>query len=457
MHRLFWKLFLTYWLALIVFSVITLFAASIYLDRVRTRHEATQGGKEFPTIAESARAAVSARGKQGLIEWATEADEEDLVPVMVLDKDGHDLLEREVSLRPLSHLHRHQRLVQEGRSDNEAHHAVRMPDGTEYWLVRDFREATLGRFLTRPKVIAVPLGLAAFVSALVCLLLARYLAGPIELLRQASQAYASGNFNHRVGPSLGGRRDEIVDLAHALDEMADRLDQILTGQRTLLRDVSHELRSPLARVQAALGLARQSGASDEIQLDRIEREAERLNELIGEILMYSRLNSGIRNIRQMPLDLGQLLADTVEDSQLEGSLRDVQVEFSHESPAPVYGYPPVLQSALDNVLRNAVRHSPKGASVEVSLTEESSDTGDKDYAIRVRDHGPGIPVAMLDSIFEPFVRIDTTADAAGFGLGLAIARRALQMHGGKIKAENASGGGLLMTMRLPVVSTSTHP
>ena len=452
MHRLFWKLFLGYWLALIVFSGCTLFAASLYLERVRSKqHESPRIQHEFPTIAASARAAVAAHGKQGLIEWATEADEGDLVPVMVLDKNGRDLLNRVVSARPLAHLQQHLRLMREGRnSDEDAHHGVRMPDGSEYWLVRDYREASLGRFLTRPKVLAVPMALAALVGAIVCLLLAHYLAAPVERLRRASQAYASGDFSHRVGPSLGRRRDEIVDLAHALDEMAERLDLILTSQRMLLRDVSHELRSPLARVQAALGLARQNGGNNEIQLDRIERETERLGELIGEILNYSRLTSGIQDVKRTQLDLNQLLSDVVEDANLEGSVKAIRVKFDNEEMAPFDGCISILQSALENVLRNAVQHAPAASQVEVSLARETTNLRFSDYVIRVRDHGPGVPDDMLDSIFDPFVRVEANRDHRGIGLGLAIAKRALQTHCGKIQAENAVGGGLVMTIRLPL-------
>lgn len=451
MNRLFWKLFLTYWITLILFTLGCLFAASLYLDQTRARHEGASPLEEYASRIQMARAAVAANGKAGLIEWATRLDSEELVPLMVLDNEGHDLLQREVSARTMDHLHRHLQRAQESPANDKPQRAIRLPDGTEYWLVPDFQGANLGRFLSRPKVIGVPLILAALLSGLVCLLLARYLTAPIERLRQATHAYAAGDFSKRVSPSLGGRRDEIVDLAQALDNMAERLDTLLNSQRALLRDVSHELRSPLARVQAALGLARQRGTGDERELDRIEQQTERLNDLIGEILTFSRLDTGVQKAASEPIDLGSLVAEMAENARLEGAGRGIRVEYAHLDPAPCLGDPMLLHSVLDNVLRNAMLHSSEASLIEVSLTEEADTAGRIDHVIRIRDHGPGVPDDMLDAIFDPFVRVEAARDRnhGGVGLGLAIARRAIQAQHGQIKAENHPQGGLLVTIRLP--------
>ena len=290
--------------------------------------------------------------------------------------------------------------------------------------------------------------MAALLSGLVCLLLARYLTSPMERLRLASLAYAAGDFSKRVGPSLGGRRDEVVDLAHALDNMAERLDTLLHSQRGLLRDVSHELRSPLARVQAALGLARQRGRGNERELDRIEQQTERLNELIGEILTFSRLDTGVHKLVNESLDLSLLLAEMVDNTRLEGERRGIRVEYTQGTPAPCLADSMLLHSVLDNVLRNALLHSPDQGWIEVTLAQDNSSG---DHVIRVRDHGPGVPEGMQDAIFEPFVRVDAARDhnRGGVGLGLAIARRAIQAQRGQIRAENHPQGGLLVTIRLP--------
>jgi two-component system sensor histidine kinase CpxA len=451
MHRLYWKLFLTFWTTLILFSLACLFAASFYLDQTRARHEAANPMREYAARVQEASAIAAVSGKAGLSAWAARLDAEELVPMLVLDSEGHDLLQREVSAHALNHLQRRLQRGQWSSREDGFRRAIRLPDGGEYWLVPDFRGANLGRFLVRPRVLAVPLAMAALVSGLVCLLLARYLTAPMERLRQATQRYAAGDFSQRVSPSLGRRRDEIVDLAHALDNMAERLDTLLNSQRALLRDVSHELRSPLARVQAALGLARQRGKGDERELERIERETERLNDLIGEILTFSRLDTGVHKVFSEPLDLASLLTQIIENARLEGASRNIEIQYAAEDSAPCHGDPMLLHSVLDNVLRNALLHSPDAGLIEVALTRETGAAGRGDHVVRIRDHGPGVPDDMLESIFEPFVRVDAARDRnhGGVGLGLAIARRAIQAQHGRIQAENHPQGGLLVTIRLP--------
>ncbi len=451
MHRLFWKLFVTYWIALILFALGSLFAASFYIEQTHARHDASSPMEEFNNRLQQARQAAAADGKPGLREWATRLDGEELVPLLVLDKDGHDLLQREASPRALGHLMRHLERLRNQPSHDERHPSIRLPDGSEYWLVPDFQGATLGRFLSRPRVIALPLIVAALVSGLVCLLLARYLTSPMERLRQASQAYAAGDFSKRVGPSLGGRRDEIVDLAHALDNMAARLDTLLKSQRGLLRDVSHELRSPLARVQAALGLARQRSSGAENELDRIERETERLNELIGAILTFSRLDTGVHPIAPETIDLELMLEEMAENARLEGAARGIRIDYAHAGAATCLGDPMLIHSVLENVLRNAILHSPDGGLIRLTLTDEADAAGRIGHVVRILDQGPGVPADMLESIFDPFVRVDDARgrNAGGVGLGLAIARRAIRAQHGTIQAENPPQGGLLVTIRLP--------
>ncbi|HTY98922.1 MAG TPA: ATP-binding protein [Rhodocyclaceae bacterium] len=457
MSRLFWKFFLSFWLALMVFAAATLVAASLYVDKTRERHEGAQPFDRMESIFSTAQAAADG-GMESLRGWARQVDQEELVPLLVLDRDGHDILQREVSARALARLRRHQALPPPGPPPEEEgenrpppneHPPIRLPDGSEYWLQPDFQGANLSRLISRPRVVAIPLILSTLVGGLVCLLLVRYLAAPIERLRKAATAYGGGDFSHRVGPSLGRRRDEIVDLAFTLDHMAERLDALLRSQQTLLRDVSHELRSPLARLQAALGLIRQrGGAIGEAELDRFEREAERLNDLVGQILSFSRLDSGVRAVAQETLDLAQLVAEAVEDTAIEA--RNCRLHFEPAPELPLRGDAMLLHSAFDNILRNAARHAPAGSEVTVSAAID----GDW-YEVRIADRGPGVPEAMLDRIFEPFVRVDEARTApanglaGGFGLGLAIARRAIAAHGGTIAARNRPQGGLVMTIRLP--------
>ena len=447
MNRLFWKLFLSFWLALVLFAGATLVAASIYLDRTQGRHDVTSPNDRPETPLVAAQAAADG-GLDSLRSWAQKMDAGELVPLLVLDQEGRDLLQREVSPRALSHWNRHRLSPPPGPNDDRPMRpVVHLPDGQEFGVIPDFQGVNLGRFLSRPRVLAIPLILATLAAGLVCLLLARYLTAPLERLRAAALDYANGNFSRRVGASIGGRQDEVADLALAMDHMAERLSRLIEAQQSLLRDVSHELRTPLARLQAALGLARQRGAVAERELDRIERESERLGDLIGGILSFSRLDSGMQPLLRESIDLAQLLRETVFDTTIEAEGQGCRLELQAPQEAPTAGDPALLHSAIENVLRNAVRHSPRGAAVNIALA-----TTESGYRIDIEDRGPGVPEEMLARIFEPFVRVDDSREAAsgGFGLGLAIARRAMAAHNGAIAASNRKDGGLSVHLSLPL-------
>jgi two-component system sensor histidine kinase CpxA len=279
--------------------------------------------------------------------------------------------------------------------------------------------------------------------------LARYLTAPIRRLHRATEAYAEGDFNQLVGPSLGRRRDEIADLAQAFDRMARRLHGLMESHKQLLRDVSHELRSPLARLQVALGLARQrSEGRADAELGRMEREIERLNDLIGQLLSLARLETGAAPPGIETVDLAELLESVVADADFEARAQGRSVRILRSTPAEIPATPALLHSALENVVRNAVRHTAPGTAVEVTLDREAG--GDRRVRVTIRDHGPGIPAAVLARVAQPFVRLSDGADgrSGGFGLGLAIADRAVRLHGGTLTLCNAPNGGLVVTIAL---------
>jgi len=288
------------------------------------------------------------------------------------------------------------------------------------------------------------------VGAAFCYWLARYLTSPVSKLRKATQELAAGNLRVRVTPSLGNRRDELASLGADFDLMAEQIESLINSQRRLLGDISHELRSPLARLNVALELARQrSGAEAASALERIQREAENLNEMIGQLLALTRLESGAASVVKTQFDLAQLVREIADDADFEARSRNRSVTINSMQSCVITGNYELLRRAIENVVRNAVQYTSEGSAVEVQLQTQAGSDGTA--VITVRDHGTGVPDSALEKIFQPFYRVDEARDreAGGVGLGLAIAERAVRLHGGSVKATNASDGGLMVTIDVP--------
>lgn len=449
MHRLFWKIFLSFWLALILFSVAAVLAMSGYIEHVRAQDRDAGPFRQLAAYAAEGQAVADRDGLQGLRAWLSGLDRREAVPLLLLDAQGRDLLDRPVPLFISARFNGERRRPRRERGLSPPPITL---GGESYRLVPDFQNVTLARVLGRPRMFAIPFFIAALVSALVCLLLSRYLTYPLERLRSATARFAAGDMTQRVAGALGGRRDEIADLARAFDDMAERLQRAFQAQRQLLRDASHELRSPLARLQAALGLARQrSERRVDAELDRIERETERLDNLIGQILALSRLEADVDQPAMEHVDLAELLQSLVEDAGFEAQVRGCRIAVTDTAAATVMANAALLHSALENVIRNAIKYTAAGTDVELSLRPDPARTGW--VVVAVRDHGPGVPEADLPRLFKPFVRVGEARDRAsgGYGLGLAIAERVLRLHGGEIVARNAVGGGLSVSIKLPMV------
>lgn len=284
------------------------------------------------------------------------------------------------------------------------------------------------------------------VSLLVCLALARYLSAPVEKFRAATQRLASGDLSVRVGPELGRRRDELTDAGRDFDVMAERIQDLVEGERRLLGDISHELRSPLSRLAVAVQLERKRGDTDERpMLDRIEREAQRLEELIAQLLTLARLRVDHDRAARL-VDLGRLALDVASDAEFEAENLDCRIDVRAPEDCRVRGNPGLLRSALENVVRNAVRHTRPGTAVEIIVGDRA-----RDVCVTVRDHGAGVPEKLLERLFEPFYRVDEARDreTGGVGLGLAIVKDVVRRHDGTVYARNAAGGGLEVELSLP--------
>jgi two-component system sensor histidine kinase CpxA len=275
-------------------------------------------------------------------------------------------------------------------------------------------------------------------GAIFCYVVSRYLTKPIHRLSLAAASIAEGRLETRVDPALKERRDEIAGLARNFDHMAERIEALVTAQRRLMGDVSHELRSPLARLIVALGLAKQGPAEETADnLERIGTEARRLDTLIGQLLTLTRIDSGADRGSAAPFDLTSLAQEVVSDADFEAKARGRRVVMLQSEAFTVTGYEELMRSAVENVVRNAVRHTAEGSAVEVAVREG---------VLLVRDHGPGVPEEMLGEIFLPFRRVGNGNEGAG--LGLAIAKRAVEVHKGRIIASNARDGGLVVEIKL---------
>ena len=291
------------------------------------------------------------------------------------------------------------------------------------------------------------------IGGIFCFWLSRYLTTPLLKLRKTTNELAEGNLGARVADKLTKRRDEVGQLGRDFNVMAERLESMVKAQQRLLGDISHELRSPLARLGVALGLARQrSGADSNGALDRIERESDNLNEMISQLLTLTRLESGTDVRKRSEIDLAALVRDVAEDADFEARSVNRSVQVVSSDNCSINGVEELLRSAVENVVRNAVRFTPEGTAVEVALTRQNG-SGDHFAVISVRDRGKGVPDEALEKIFRPFYRTEDARDrqsGGGTGLGLAITERAVHMHGGSITARNAASGGLSVEMRLPL-------
>ncbi len=446
MHSLYWRIFLAFWLALALILVGTL-SVAVNATTHRTDRPWVVRGQLF---AQAARVFESG-GPQALESWLQSLPGEARARTFIVTPEGHEMLSR-----PLP--------ASLAATDPKTGAATIAPIGGALVLVGpggSTYHVVIGPVRDSPRLFGelelpgVPLSIlviALGVSAAVCFFLARYLAAPVDRLRLATRLMAGGDLNVRVLPALRGRQDDLGLLAADLDAMAERLRQLLEAKQQLLRDVSHELRSPLARLQLALSLARRGDGNAERHLARIAFEADRLEQLIARTLRLVRLERPAGALEHVSVDVGEILHTITADVAIEADAQGCLVDLQASPGLMMSGDPEALRSAFENVIRNAVRYSPAGTLVSIAARRVTRAAPGDSIEVDVEDRGPGVPEKDLGLIFEPFYRVEAAREhrsAGGEGLGLAIAARAVALHGGSIQARNRDGGGLGVTMVLP--------
>ena len=298
------------------------------------------------------------------------------------------------------------------------------------------------------------LPVAIVIGGLTTFILVLLFTRPVIQLRKTARELASGKLSARVdwpssqSPIFGG--DEIHSLIHDFNHMAERLESLVDAQKLLLRDVSHELRSPLARLSVALELAREdSDPASAPHLERIERETERLNTLIGQLLTLSSMEAIEKVENQKTLSLNDMIERMLPDAEYEARQRQCTVAFHAENQCYVLGNQELLYRAIENVVRNAIRYTENNTGVEIALRHSA--TSARQVEIEISDRGPGIPENQLNAILRPFYRVDyaRSPKTGGFGVGLAIADRAVRLHHGSLSAANRKGGGATFRITLP--------
>jgi two-component system sensor histidine kinase CpxA len=297
--------------------------------------------------------------------------------------------------------------------------------------------------------IALQWGVALLVSGFICYLLTRYLTTPILRLRAASQQLAAGDLSTRAATVIERRHDELGDLVRDFDAMASHIEELVSRQRQLISDVSHELRSPLARLYVALDLGRER-KGDDPAFDHMEKDIGLLSEMIGRLLTVARLDTSSQPVPMTSVDLTEIVSQIVRDAAFESRERNGGVELTAHEQFFVQGDAKLLQSAIENLVRNAIRYTEPGTPVEVLLQSERR-LNASFVRLTVRDYGPGVPESELANIFQPFYRVSDARDrqSGGAGLGLAIAERVIRVHGGTIRAENVTPRGLRVEALLP--------
>lgn len=437
MKSIFWKIFVSFWVVMVLVAAATLHV-SFYLasERAAQINELSR-----IDILREAETVLNAGGAEGFYNWLKrDAALPPAQTIFLIDPDGNDLLGRKL---PRDARMTYRNLKRSGRLQRSRRvPRVIGPDGSEYFaLFGPTRPPAFG-VLNTPGVNRVVLLIALIISALACFALTRYLTAPLRHVSRAVDKLAGGQLSARAGDEVH-RNDELGQLARQFDDMAAALERQMKTRQDLLRNVSHELRSPLARMQVALELAKRQPEAIDAQLTRIDTEIGHMEHLTAQMLDLARLQASDAPA-PCSLDLRDVLMRVADDAVFEGSPENKHTVCDlPQTPIRVRGHVELLHSAIENIVRNALRFTVEGSSVEIQLQVDGDEA-----VINVRDSGPGVAADQLQHIFEPFFQGQSQAGSAG--VGLALTAQVVRLHAGSIAAANREQGGLDVVVRLPL-------
>lgn len=449
MGKLFWKFFIVIWLALLTMG--GSMGGAFWLQRNAVLN-ANGASRNQPQIAadpaapylNTASLIANKGGMDGLRSFLAESRHNPAMPpIFAIDDVGKDVLGREVAPNILA------QAKSLAASHSTGVRRIKTDEGQSYLLFALYSDNNSAR---NPKQLHpdppppwLPITLGFFISLIFSGVSAWYFAKPIRQLQSAFSAVARGDLDTRAGQIMSQRHDELADLGKSFDYMVSQIQLSVNAQQRLLHDVSHELRSPLARIQTAIGLAYQQPDKIPLTLERIEKESQRMNDLIGELLAISRLEAGVIGKLEV-IDINELLSEIVEDARLEADSKHVGIDLNIAGEIFLQGYYDLLSRAIENVLRNAVKYTRRHSKVSVNAKLCASG---RQLHIDITDQGPGVAETELSAIFDPFFRGSHHQTSQGIGLGLTIALKALETHHGKIKVGNRPEGGLKVEIMLP--------
>lgn len=455
MRQIFWKILLSFWIALLVTGLGTGALVTVYQE-AKSIYKPVVIDERANGFTQPVAQALINGGKDLLLQLVTieqkgqiEESKKGIAPPgppmpFVVNEHGEDIFGRPVDLKIFQEA---KRLAANDANQSGLEHVI-TPQKEEYWVYLPQRTPPFpfNLIFEMFDVPLLPLLVLVIVSLLFSSLLANTISRPIKTLRDNIKLVARGNFDIHVSRKLGNRLDEFADLGHDTDVMARQLKQLIEAQRRLLHDVSHDLRSPLARLQLAIGLLRQKPESTEQMLQRIEQECHRLDNLVGEVLTLARMESGVPQPKEDYIDLIELLKSLADDAQFEAKETGSSIVLQLDDKLPegiiIQSRGELLLRAFDNLIRNALQHAGRGCRIDISIYQITPDR----LGIDIADDGPGVAENDLNEIFQPFYRSNNNP---GSGLGLAITKRAIDAHGGTVQALNRPSGGLCMHVELP--------